>query len=127
MALKVYLAGGMRGEDWQTKVIQAVPDAKFFNPRTHRLEYPDDYTTWDTTAIEKCDLIFAYLSPDNPSGVGMAAEIGYARALQKKAIFVKDGTREDNRYWMFLEQLCHINTDDLGEAITVLKRLAELY
>ena len=38
--------------------------------------------------VARCDMVFAYLSPDNPSGIGMAYEMGYAKALGKPVIFV---------------------------------------
>jgi nucleoside 2-deoxyribosyltransferase len=126
--LKVYLAGGMRGTDWQGQLIREFPEEiYFFNPRTHGLKYSDQYTTWDTTAIEHCDILVAYLSRDNPSGVGMAAEVGYARALGKKIIFCIDSGREDDRYWDFVKELSDVITPNLLEVRDWLKEMKDIY
>lgn len=128
--MKVYLAGGMRGDDWQRSVIEQFPMVKysgvtFFNPRRHGLDWADAYTTWDLTAIEHCDVVFAYLQSDNPSGVGMAAEIGYAKALGKKVILVMD-EREDERYWLFVEHMADVVEVGMEPAIQVLQALCKI-
>jgi len=127
--MKVYLSGGMRGDfDWQHHVMSQFRTIQFFNPRTHGLKYSDEYTFWDLTAIEKCDLLFAYLETGNPSGIGMAAEIGYAKGLGKKVIFCEEeGGREDGRYWHFIAEMSDVYCLSLEQGIDLLSTTARLY
>lgn len=87
---KVYLAGGMKG-DWQSRVIEYSKDEfEFFNPQDHKLKKPKEYTGWDLFYLDKSDICFAYLEKDNPSGIGLSLEIGYAKALGKMIILVDE-------------------------------------
>lgn len=96
--MRVYLAGGMKS-GWQEVVKSAVPDHVYIDPSTHNLVEPDQYTMWDLAGVNRCDWVFAYMEESNPSGIGMAVEIGYAKALNKPIIFV-DGKKEDHRLGM---------------------------
>jgi nucleoside 2-deoxyribosyltransferase len=86
---KIYLAGGMAAT-WQDQVIAARPDVKFMDPRSHGLKSEIAYTKWDLDAVNDSDLIFAYMTAVNPSGIGMSLEVGFARALGKEIWFVQD-------------------------------------
>lgn len=85
--IKVYLAGGMKS-GWQDRVISK--SAIFYDPRSSGLNNPDDYTKWELDHVHDCDIVFAYLEKDNPSSIGMSVEIGYAKALSKTIILVRE-------------------------------------
>ena len=57
---------------------------------------------WDLAAVRDCDLVIGYLEHDNPSGIGLAAEVGYAKALGKLIWLVVE---EPNDYNMFLTEM----------------------
>src|SRR5690242_4744596 len=100
---KVYLAGGL-SSGWQAKVIEACASFIYFNPQD--LNNPVDpygasverlrfIAVLERGAIRDCDIVFAYLEKDNPSGLGLSAEIGYGNAHHKHIIFVDE--RNDSR------------------------------
>jgi nucleoside 2-deoxyribosyltransferase len=97
MKTKVYLSGGM-WSGWQERVISELGTEyfEFYNPANHNLKEPIHYTYWDLFYAKKADIMFAYMEKDNPSGFGLALEIGYAKALGKLIILVdeKSGTDE---------------------------------
>jgi hypothetical protein len=78
--MKVYLAGGMES-NWRTGVKEALLDVVFLDPCEHGYDKPELYAAWDARAVDACDVLFAYLEADNPSGYGMVAEIGRAAGL----------------------------------------------
>jgi len=85
---KVYLAGGMRSE-WR-ETIKAAMSAEWLGLTQHGLKDEKQYTAWDLQAINDCDILFGFLEFNNPSGLGLMLEIGYAAALGKTIIFVDD-------------------------------------
>lgn len=130
----VYLAGGMR-TGWQDIVIESVNKGDenddghiaypvtFYDPRSHGLHDPKDYTRWDIDAIDKSRIVFAHLDATNPSGIGMACEVGYSSAKGKYLIFTceNDEIRE-RRYWQFAYNLCHQVVVGLDKGIELLKQ-----
>jgi len=86
---KVFLSGRINST-WQDKVIQSVPELVYFDPRTHNLNNPDQYASWDMHYVKEADILFGYMEKDNPSGYGLATEIGYARGLGKTIILTVD-------------------------------------
>ena len=116
--MKVYLAGGMRS-GWQKYVKEAVSGVQFIDPRLHFLDEPDEYTTWDLMAIRRCDLVFAYLERTNPSGMGLALEIGYAKALGKPVILVNEKTG----YIDMLKAMADVTYTDLNQGAQFLQSL----
>jgi len=87
--LTVYLAGGMHTE-WRERVKKQVPFAIFLDPTSHGLRDESAYTQWDLAAIEKSEIVFAYLEKENPSGLGMMFELGYAAKAAKTIILVNE-------------------------------------
>jgi nucleoside 2-deoxyribosyltransferase len=75
---------------WQDKVKRVCPYIDFIDPRKHYLTWSREYTAWDLLMLRQCDVVFAYLEKDNPSGIGLALECGYAKALGKTVIFVNE-------------------------------------
>lgn len=103
--MRVYLAGGLKS-DWQDHVMSAVPDVSYFDPRTlNTLTRPagaaQSYGAiafHERAWLEQCHIVFAYLERDNPSGVGLAAELGYAVALHKQVILVDEWNNSYSRW-----------------------------
>jgi hypothetical protein len=80
--LRTYLAGGLRG-GWQDAWILAHPGEDYFDPRTIQHLSMSEITTVEKRELRHCDEVYAYLEADNPSGIGLAFECGYAVALGK--------------------------------------------
>lgn len=128
METKVYLSGGMNESNWQDKVINAVGREGyiFYNPRLHNLAHSKEYTIWDLFYVKNCDIVFAYMQKENPSGYGLTFEIGYAVALSKPIILVDERSENDTnfkRYFEIVKQSSSINFTKLDEGIKFLKNL----
>ena len=117
--MKVYLAGGFRS-GWQDAVIRLASHHAFLDPRMHGLTEERDYTKWDLDAIKDSALVFAYLEKDNPSGAGLALEIGYAYALGKVIIFVEEPGHPHSRYFGMARQCAYRLYNDLDEGANFL-------
>jgi nucleoside 2-deoxyribosyltransferase len=130
---KVYLAGGMHNS-WRGVVYKAVNGMSkiydFLDPMNHRLNKPDQYTYWDLKAIEKSDILLAYMEKSNPSGYGMMVEIGYAKALGKTIILVApyDFIRDDPRakYFEMAISCADVVVTTLADASRFLKEIADV-
>jgi hypothetical protein len=96
---KIYLAGGMKS-GWQQTVINKYNnnEATFINPQNHGLNIPKLYTHWGLYGIKQCDILFGYMEEINPSGYGLAAEIGYAKAMGKLVILVDERSGVDDAF-----------------------------
>ena len=88
---KIYLSGGMHGT-WQDYLIERYPHIEFFDPRSTGFTSPALYTQWDMEKIRESDAVIAYLQETNPSGVGLAYEVGYALGLGKEVYFIREKT-----------------------------------
>ena len=120
--MKVYLAGGMRS-DWQDKV-NSLKGITFLDPRDKpdkKMDL-DEYGTWDLTYIKDCDIVFGYMERTNPSGVGMACELGYAFGIGKTVILVLEEGHETqkDRYLNFMKKVSHVTYDNLEDGIKYL-------
>jgi len=125
--MNIYLAGGMRS-NWQDQVIEAFKgenEINFFDPRTHSLTDPIEYTKWDLDHVKKCDVVLAYMEKDNPSGAGLCLEIGYAKALDNKMILFVDEV-PDNKYFGMVRACAWAVFTDLDEAIETIKNKLNL-
>jgi len=118
MRNKVYLAGGHHS-DWRDTV-KKIKTVEFFDPKLKPNKRWSEYGTWDEHYIKQCDICFAYMDKANPSGYGMAAEIGYAKASGKTVIFVLEAGHEKDRYLQFLKQFADIIYDNLEDGIEYL-------
>jgi len=123
--IKVYLSGGMR-TNWQGKVMQSCGDKfVFFNPYEHNIDKSIEYTQWDIFHVKESDILFAYIEKSNPSGIGLALEIGYAKALSKLIILVdeKSGQYDDFRkYFNIVRDSASVVFDNLDDGIKYLKK-----
>jgi nucleoside 2-deoxyribosyltransferase len=122
---KVFLSGGFKS-NWQSKVIQELGDNFiFFNPREHGLDQSDLYTTWDIHFVRECDIIFAFMEESNPSGFGLAFELGIAYALNKTIILIDEKSlknKDFSRYFKILYKPSGVVFDSLEEGINYLKK-----
>ena len=105
-----------------------VPGFHYHDPRSHGFEGdPAAYTAWDLDAIRRSDLVFAYLERDNPSGFGLAVEIGYAAAQGKQVVLVdeKSGVGEDTaRHLSMVRHAASRCFDTLAEGLRYLEALS---
>jgi nucleoside 2-deoxyribosyltransferase len=121
--VKIYLAGGFHS-GWQDKVIKALPEITFVNPSINGFSVPQEYTIWDMEAIKASDAILAYLEIDNPSGLGLAFEMGYALGLGKLAFLVNDQWK--NKYTGMLVSSATMTFSNLLSATTFLEQMAKI-
>lgn len=124
---KVFLSGGFKS-NWQSKVIEELGGQfTFFNPRDHNLEHSDFYTTWDIHFVKECDIFFAYMENSNPSGYGLAFELGVAYSLNKTIILVDEKSREEKtfaKYFKILYKPSGVILDNLNDGIEYLKKFS---
>ena len=122
---KIYLSGGFR-YNWQSKVINSLGDSCiFFNPREHQLESDKEYWTWDIHFVKECDIVFAYMEANNPSGFGLTFEIGLAYGLNKTIILVDEKSKlevEFERYFKIVSNTANARFDNLDAGIEYLKK-----
>lgn len=123
---KVYLAGGFCG-GWQINVKTQLKNCGFvfMDPSIKEIkETPSyiEYGVWGLHAVKNCDIVFAYMQKDNPSGVGLAVEIGYAKGLGKTVILVleKNNKYQKDKYLDFLRLVSDITFNDLQSGINYL-------
>ena len=128
MNIKVFLSGGMNDSNWQQEVINSVGKEGYiyFNPREHFLSKSKEYTMWDLFYVKKCDVVFAYMQKDNPSGFGLTLEIGYATALGKQIILVDEKSSFDEKFdekFKIVRESSSIVFDSFSDGINFLKNL----
>jgi len=139
--MKIYLAGGMRPrperpyttphfftkildsfDSWQDAVRWAMSkDNSFFDPRQSDTKVFEDYSFLDLMALRQCDLVIAYLEAENPSGMGLAAEIAFAKGLGKTVLLVNE--QSDNRYVKFIENFADRVFTNLAEAMPLISKI----
>lgn len=116
--ITVYLAGGMHS-GWQNTVVDAIgQQALFLDPRSHALKTPRRYVERDLELVRRSDVVFGYLEKSNPSGFGLAVELGYARALGRKIILVNELR---TRYTLFCDEVADFAEKDLVAGIARLR------
>lgn len=121
---KVYLAGGMKS-NWQDIVKRNV-DLIYFDPLNDKCEDKmgvKEYGAWDLHYIKKCDIVFAYMEKDNPSGIGLSGELGFAKALGKTIILCLEKSEDEkrNKSLSFMKVFADVIFDNFNEAIKYLK------
>ena len=124
---KVFLSGGFKS-NWQKRVIDQLEEFFiFFNPRDHGLENTDFYTTWDIHFVKECDIFFGFMEATNPSGYGLAFELGLAYAYNKTIILVDERSVKDelfSRYFKILHNPSGVVLSDLEDGISYLKKFS---
>jgi nucleoside 2-deoxyribosyltransferase len=87
------------------------------------LNNPKLYTTWDLHGVKQCDILFGYMEEINPSGYGLAAEIGYAKAMGKTIILVDERSVVDDAFkykYAFIHNIADVVFDNLDEGMEYL-------
>lgn len=120
--MKVYLSGGLDG-DWQDKVKNGLSNATCFDPREIESNDPEIYTFEELDEIYECDIVFAYLESDNPSGIGLALEIGYAKGYNKYVVLVNE---KNSKKFDIVEACADKVFDDLSDAIQYTYKFIEI-
>jgi len=124
---KVFLSGGFKS-NWQSNLITNLENEFiFFNPREHGLEHSDFYTTWDIHFIKECDILFAYMESTNPSGYGLAFELGVAYALNKTIILVDEKSMEGDsfaKYFKILYKPSGVVLNKIEDGIEYLRKFS---
>lgn len=118
--LVVYLAGGMHS-GWQDSVIEKFSKrVRFLDPRAHKLKDPRLYVQRDLDFVRRSDIVFGFLEKRNPSGLGLAVELGFARALGKKIVLVNELR---TRYARFCDEVSDHAEPNLKKGIARLEML----
>jgi len=72
--------------------------------------------------VRQSDVILANMEQSNPGGYALALEVGYAKALSKKIIFVDQVSDPTiGRYFEMVRQVSDVVFTDLHEALAYLK------
>lgn len=120
---KVYLAGGMR-TNWQEDVKKECPELAFFDPSSRPpFNTLSEYGTWDLHHVKHADIIFVYMENTNPSGIGAAVEMGYAKGLGKTVILVLEpgNNHVEDRYLRFMTKVADITFTEFYEGLSHLQ------
>jgi len=91
--MKVYLAGGFHS-NWQDEIKAKCSKHTFFDPHIdadQRFAYR--WTPQEINGMKTCELVFAYFEIDNPSGLGLAKEIGWATILDIPVWYIDEHER----------------------------------
>lgn len=109
--MKIFLAGQVTGE-WQKTVqdtiyttftnINALGKPRFLVP-TADLSTPALYTAYDLGLLEEADVIVGYMEDDNPSGYGLAFELGWGVGRGTPTILLQAMEDERTGYWAYIE------------------------
>jgi nucleoside 2-deoxyribosyltransferase len=117
MTFTVYLAGGMTNP-WREQAKSELSQFLFLEP-TRELSHPDSYTARDLLMVRDADITLAFMESDNPSGIGMTLEIGYALGLGKTVVLVNEST---NRYTAILESAISLVFHSFSEMVEELRK-----
>lgn len=121
--MKIYLSGGSRG-DWQDDLIRAITTngVEFIDPRDWADEQdPQVYTAKDLAGVEAADLVIAFLDDGNPSGIGMALEVGYAKALGKSIVSFIAPSNPKARYFDIVKAASTTSFTDYKKFVLLLR------
>lgn len=122
---KVFLSGGFN-TNWQSKIIKRFKEAFiYFNPREHGLKESCLYTAWDLHFVRECDIVFAYMESSNPSGFGIALEVGAASILGKTIILVDEKSSSDEvfaKYFKIVQESSSVVFQNFDEGIAYLEK-----
>lgn len=121
----IYLSGGHRS-GWQDFIMRSAGGFEFIDPSKNGLSDSKAYTSWDLYSIDKCDIVFAYFESTNPSGYGLALEVGYAAAKGKHVIFVDEKSESDrnlSKYVKIIREASDAVFESIDEGVNYLKSL----
>lgn len=111
--MKAYLAGGTHS-NWQDIFIKRYPNCEFIDPSDWKgLIIEPEYTTADVIGINGSDLLICYFEPTNPSGLGLAFEIGYAVGLGIPVVLIDE---KKDKYAGMLRASAQVTYDKLYDS-----------
>ena len=112
---KIYLAGSFF--DFRDKIISALPEHKFSDPRKHRQHSIASLVEDDMNEAKECPILLACFPKGKSRGVGTYAEIG-ASLVTGNYIVIADETESSDD---FLESIADYKTKSIDEAIEFVK------
>ena len=118
--MRIYLAGGFHS-GWQGRVKESAPQHEYFDPSTdadQRFAYR--WTNQEIEAMKWCELVFAYFEKTNPSGLGLAKEIGWTTILDKPVIYIDEHDRI-NAFLCACSQRVYSNLESAMEYLSGIK------
>jgi len=112
---------------WQDYV-KSQTNLFFFDPRnkeTNATLSINEIGAYDLFFIQQSEIVFAYMEATNPSGIGAAAELGYAKGLGKTVILCLEPNNNHikDKYLEFLHKVSHVVYSNLDDGIAFLKKL----
>jgi len=121
---QVYLAGGME-TDWRERVSQECDGLSFISPVEKEVNLDmnlHEYSAWDLHYVRQADIVFGYMERTNPSGIGLACEIGFARGLSKTVILVlePENIHFSDSKLAFMRSVADITFEDLKRGVEYL-------
>lgn len=123
--LSLYLAGGSHS-NWQKHFWKEFEGLLIiYDPSLHDLHNAKEYTSWDLLHIKRADIVVAVMESSNPSGYGLALEIGYAHALGKTILLIDSRSPNDEsfrRYFDMARCCATIEFHNVESALAYLKK-----
>ena len=111
--MKVYLAGGLR-TDWQDDFVDEF--AFVLDPRTlfgSVREKAKQEEKW----LKECYAVLAYAEDSNSWPIGLAYELGYAKALGKPTVLLVDVIDPRTHWLQYMVDFCTTDKDKAIEFI----------
>ena len=108
---------------WQARVREACPQHEYIDPTDRngiQLDDPREYAAWDAAGIGAADIVFAYWERDNPSGIGLAVELGIAKGSGKLVVLVDERAE---RYGEILRALADVLPQNLSAGMKYLSAI----
>jgi len=120
----VYLAGGMRS-NWRKRVRNKSQGLDFISPVDKEVDYEmsaEEYGVWDLHYLREVNIVFGYMERTNPSGIGLACELGYAYGKDTTVVLVLEDESKHfkDRYLQFMEKVSDVRFSSLEDGIRFL-------
>jgi nucleoside 2-deoxyribosyltransferase len=110
----IYIAGGTR-TNWRDEINLSNFDIMSLQGKPLG-EIMQQELDW----LDECDAILAWFPKENPSGIGLATEMGYVKALGKPIVLVHDGNPKIN----WLQHIADFVTTDMNEAVAWINNIS---
>lgn len=87
--MKIYISGTTKAGKLRAEIISIILlcGHEVLDPASHGMVNEYEYTRWDLDAIDRADLILAFMDSSNPSGYGLNFEVGYGYAKGKDIVY----------------------------------------
>jgi len=113
---RIYLAGSFH--DWRDKIIKALPEYDFADPRNNRQNAIAKLVEDDIKNASECLITFAYFPKGKSRPTMTYAEMGAARANGNYIIYVDENEEKDS----LIEKVASVNFSKLNDATAYLKK-----